>query len=60
MKKTTWKVQDLTLCALFTALTAIGAFIQINIPVEPIPMHFTLQFFFARWQDFCSGENLAV
>ena len=38
MKKTTWKVQDLTLCALFTALTAIGAFIQINIPVEPIPM----------------------
>ena len=58
MKKTTWKVQDLTLCALFTALTAIGAFIQINIPVEPIPMHFTLQFFFALLAGFLLGGKL--
>ena len=41
MQKPERKVQQLTLCGLFTALTAIGAFIQISIPVEPFPMHFT-------------------
>ncbi len=31
---------------LFTALIAVGAFLKITIPVQPVPMHFTLQFFF--------------
>lgn len=52
------KIQNLTLCGLFTALTAIGAFIQISIPVEPFPMHFTLQFFFALLSGFVLGGRL--
>ena len=32
------KVQTLTMCGLFTALVAIGAFIQITIPVQPLPI----------------------
>ena len=49
------KVQTLTLCGLFTALVAIGAFIQITIPVQPLPMHFTLQFYFALLAGFILG-----
>ena len=37
------KVRDISLMALFSALTAIGAFI--TIPIPPVP--FTLQIFFA-------------
>lgn len=37
------KTRDLALCALFAALTAIGAFI--TIPIPPVP--FTMQIFFA-------------
>ena len=36
------KTNRLTLCALFTALTAVGAFIQI--PIRPVPI--TLQTLF--------------
>ena len=35
-------VRDMTVCALFTTLTAVGAFIKIPVPVVP----FTLQFLF--------------
>lgn len=35
-------VKDLTVCAMFTVLIAVGAFIKIPVPVCP----FTLQFFF--------------
>ena len=45
MKRQLGKYKTSLYVHLFTALTAIGAFIQINIPVEPIPMHFTLQVF---------------
>lgn len=34
--------QDMALCAVFTTLTAVGAFIRVPVPVVP----FTLQFFF--------------
>lgn len=34
--------QDMTLCAVFTTLTAVGAFIRVPVPVVP----FTLQFLF--------------
>ena len=36
------KTRELVLCALFTALTAVGAFIKVPVPVVP----FTLQFLF--------------
>lgn len=37
---------DLAVCGLFAALIAAGAFMRITIPVQPFPMHFTLQWFF--------------
>ena len=40
------KGRDLAVGGLFTALIAVGAFIQITIPVQPVPMHVTMQFFF--------------
>ena len=45
-----WDIKDLTLGGLFTALIAVGAFLKITIPVQPVPMHFTLQFFFVLLQ----------
>ena len=45
--------RDLTVCGLFTALTAVGAFIKIVIPVGADTMNFTLQWFFVLWQAFC-------
>ena len=44
--KVKMKGKDLALGGLFTALIAAGAFIQITIPVQPVPMHVTMQFFF--------------
>lgn len=45
----------MTVCGLFTALIAAGAFIQITIPVQPVPMHFTLQWFFVLLAGFLLG-----
>ena len=39
-------IRELTLGGLFAALIGAGAFIKITIPVEPTPMHVTLQWFF--------------
>ncbi len=36
------RIQKMAMCSLFTALTAVGAFIKIPVPVVP----FTLQFLF--------------
>lgn len=57
MERTALKVKDLVLCGLFTALMAVGAFIKINIPMEPFPMHFTLQFYFALLAGFLLGKE---
>ena len=51
-------VQKLVLCSLFAALVAVGAFIKISIPLEPFPMHFTLQLFFALLAGFLLGPRL--
>lgn len=40
------KTKELTTCALFAALIAVGAFIKIDIPLPMYTMHFTLQWFF--------------
>lgn len=67
--KTNLSARDMALCGLFTALIAAGAFIKISIPVEPFPMHFTLQFFFVLLAGvlmggekgaLCAGVYLAV
>lgn len=48
------KTKQLILCALFTALIAIGAFIKIPIPVVP----FTLQFLFTMLAGLLLGSKL--
>lgn len=51
--------KDLTICGLFAALIAAGAFIKITIPVQPMPMHFTMQWFFVLMAGFLLGSRLA-
>lgn len=53
-------IRELVLCALFTALIAVGAFIKISIPIEPFPMNFTLQLFFALLAGFLLGPRLGL
>lgn len=53
-KKITTK--EMTLCALFTVLTAVGAFIKIPVPVVP----FTLQFLFTMMAGLLLGGRLGA
>lgn len=48
---------NLALCALFTALTAIGAFIQVPVPGMD---YFTLQFFFVLMAGILLGSKLGA
>lgn len=50
--------RDLAVCGLFAALIAAGAFIKISIPVQPFPMHFTLQWFFVLLAGYLLGAKL--
>lgn len=50
-----FKTLEITLCALFTALTAVGAFIQIPVPGMD---YFTLQFFFVLMAGILLGSRL--
>lgn len=54
------KPLDLTICGLFAALIAVGAFIKIEIPVEPYAMHFTLQWFFVLMAGLLLGKRRAA
>lgn len=54
-----WNIRDLTLGGLFTALIGVGAFLKITIPVQPVPMHFTLQFFFVLLAALLLGSKRA-
>ncbi len=58
MKKLTAK--DMALCGLFAALTGVGAFIKISIPIQPFPMHFTMQLFFVLLAGFVLGSRRAA
>ncbi len=49
-------VRDMTVCALFTTLTAVGAFIKIPVPVVP----FTLQFLFTTMAGLLLGKRLGA
>lgn len=51
---------DLTLCGFFAALIAVGAFIRIDIPVQPFAMHFTLQWFFVLMAGMLLGRKRAA
>ena len=53
------KTKELTTCALFAALIAVGAFIKIDIPLPMYTMHFTLQWFFVLRAGFLFGAKLA-
>ena len=50
------KTKDMVLCALFTVLIALGAFIKIPIPVVP----FTLQFLFTLLAGLLLGSRLGA
>ena len=60
MNRTKWTIRDLAFCGLFAALIAVGAFIKITIPVQPVPMHFTLQFFFVLLAGLLLGAQRAL
>ena len=47
----------MVLCAMFTALTAIGAFIQIPVPYMD---YFTLQFFFVLLAGILLGSKMGA
>ena len=49
------KSQEMAFTGLFAALIAAGAYMRIDIPVQPFPMHFTLQFFFCASGRLCAG-----
>lgn len=53
-------IYDMTICSLFTALIAIGAFLKITIPINPIDMHFTLQWLFVLLSGFLLGKKLGT
>lgn len=60
MKIKEWTIKDLAMGGLFSALIAVGAFIKVTIPVQPVPMHFTLQFFFVLLSAFLLGSRLSL
>jgi biotin transport system substrate-specific component len=57
--KANLKSLDITICGLFAALIAVGAFIKITIPVEPYAMHFTMQWFFVLMAGLLLGRKRA-
>lgn len=57
MTKTKLSVKHQVLCAMFTALVAVGAFIQIPVPYMD---YFTLQFFFVLMAGILLGGKLGA
>lgn len=53
------KARDLTVCGLFSALIAVGAFIKIVIPMGADSMNFTLQWFFVLLAGLLLGSKRA-
>lgn len=52
-------IRELTAGGLFAALICVGAFIKITLPTEPVPMHFTLQWFFVLLAGLMLNRRLA-
>lgn len=58
-EKPLFSIRELTVGGLFAALIAAGAFIKITLPTEPVPMHFTLQWFFVLLAGLLLNRHLA-
>lgn len=58
-QKTGLSIRELTVGGLFAALIAAGAFIKITVPTQPVPMHFTLQWFFVLLAGLLLNKRLA-
>lgn len=58
-EKAVLSIRELTIGGLFSALIAAGAFIKITLPAEPVPMHFTLQWFFVLLAGLLLDKRLA-
>lgn len=54
------RTMDITLCGFFAALISVGAFIKIELPIQPYPMHFTLQWFFVLLAGLLLGSRRAA
>lgn len=54
------KTKEITICGMFAALIAIGAFIKIDIPLPLYTMHFTLQWFFVIMAGLLLGAKLGA
>lgn len=54
------RAMDITLCGFFAALISVGAFIKIELPIQPYPMHFTLQWFFVLLAGLLLGSRRAA
>ncbi len=55
MKNQVFSARSVTLCGMFSALIAIGAFLKIDIPLPAYTMHFTLQWLFVLMAAFLLG-----
>lgn len=60
MRQQSISLRQMVQCGMFAALTAAGAFMKITIPVQPVPMHFTLQIFFVLLAGFLLGSYLGA
>lgn len=58
-EKPLFSIRELTVGGLFAALIAAGAFIKITLPTEPVPMHFTLQWFFVLLAGLLLNKRLS-
>lgn len=54
------KTKEIAVCGLFVALIAVGAFLQITIPLPIYNMHFTLQWFFVLMAGLLLGQKLGT
>ncbi|MDD6039040.1 MAG: biotin transporter BioY [bacterium] len=57
MKLTT---KEITVCGMFSALIAVGAFLRIDIPMPLYTMHFTMQWFFVLMAGMLLGVKLGT
>lgn len=54
-KEKTLSTKGMVLCAMFTALIAIGAFLRVQLPISPVP--YTLQFLFVNLAGLLLGRR---
>ncbi|MCI9180171.1 MAG: biotin transporter BioY [Lachnospiraceae bacterium] len=52
-------IRELTVGGLFAALITAGAWVKITLPTQPLPMHFTLQWFFVLLAGLLLNKKLA-